>query len=133
MYRSSGREKISILSSKRDIGDDLRKNRRIYLIVGFTDMHKQINGLAQLAEAKKPKELLSGNYFVFLGKTRRVMKILCRDKTGFCSWTKRLEYSDNFMVPRVRESRRKRVVKAGFSMRQRPMHKSLSGKRIRHS
>jgi len=43
--------------------------------MGFTDMRNQINGLARIAEAKKPKELLSGNYFVFLGKTRRVMKI----------------------------------------------------------
>ena len=66
MYRSSGREKISILSSKRDIGDDLRKNRMIYLIVGFTDMHKQINGLAKIAEAKKPKELLA----IFISTTQ---------------------------------------------------------------
>ncbi len=43
----------------------LKKNRKIYLVMGFTDMRKQINGLAQIAEAKKPKELLSGNYFVF--------------------------------------------------------------------
>jgi hypothetical protein len=41
----------------------LKKNRKIYLVMGFTDMRKQINGLAQIAEAKKPKELLSGNYF----------------------------------------------------------------------
>ena len=41
----------------------LRKNLKIYLVMGFTDMRKQINGLAQIAEAKKSKELLSGNYF----------------------------------------------------------------------
>jgi len=77
----------------------LKKNRKIYLVMGFTDMRKQINGLAQIAEAKKPKELLSGNYFVLLGKTRRVMKILSWDKTGFCMWTKRLE-EDSFPWPK---------------------------------
>ena len=77
----------------------LKKNRKIYLMMGFTDMRKQINGLAQIAEAKKPKELLSGNYFVFLGKTRRVMKIIYWDKTGFCLWTKRLE-EDHFPWPK---------------------------------
>ncbi len=60
----------------------LRKNRKIYLVMGFTDMRKQINGLAQIAEARKPKELLSGDYFVFLGRMSRVMKILYWDKTG---------------------------------------------------
>ena len=80
----------------------LRKNRKIYLVMGFTDMRKQINGLAQITEAKKPKELLSGNYFVFLGKTRRVMKILYWDKTGFCLWTKRLE-EDSFPWPKKRD------------------------------
>ncbi len=62
----------------------LKKNRKIYLVMGFTDMRKQINGLAQIAEAKKSKELLSGNYFVFLGKTLRVIKMLYWNKTGFC-------------------------------------------------
>ncbi len=66
----------------------LRKNRKIYLVMGFTDMRKQINGLAQIAEAKKPKE--------------RVMKILYWDKTGFCLWTKRLE-EDSFPWPKKRD------------------------------
>ncbi|HNV37156.1 MAG: IS66 family insertion sequence element accessory protein TnpB [Spirochaetota bacterium] len=48
----------------------LKKNRKIYLVMGFTDMRKQINGLAQIAEAKKPKKLLSGNYFVFYQRWR---------------------------------------------------------------
>ena len=60
-------------------------------VMGFIDMREQINGLAQIAEAKKPIELLSRNYFVFLGKTWRVMKMLYLDTTGFCVWIKRLE------------------------------------------
>ena len=69
----------------------LRKDRTIYLIAGITDMRKQINGLAAIAQAKKPDAVFSGSYFVFLGKTRKVMKILYWDRSGFCLWVKRLE------------------------------------------
>ena len=109
----------------------LKKNRKIYLVMGFTDMRKQINGLAQIAEEKKPKELLSGNYFVFLGKTRRVMKILYWDKTGFCMWTKRLE-EDSFPWPKntdgvmrlERESFRLLLVGIDIFKKHRAMHYS---------
>jgi len=54
----------------------LRKDRTIYLIAGITDMRKQINGLSAIAQDKQPSAIFSGSYFVFLGKTRKVMKIL---------------------------------------------------------
>ena len=69
----------------------LRKDRTIYLVAGITDMRKQFNGLSALAQTKKQEEVFSGSYFVFLGKTRKVMKILYWDKSGFCMWIKRLE------------------------------------------
>jgi transposase len=68
-----------------------RKDRQIHLVAGITDMRKQINGLAQIANEKKADRVFSGDYFVFLGKTRRVMKVLYWDHTGFCLWVKRLE------------------------------------------
>ncbi len=72
-----------------------KKDRQIHLVVGITDMRKQINGLAQIAHEKKADRVFSGDYFVFLGKTRRVMKVLYWDHTGFCLWVKRLE-EDSF-------------------------------------
>ncbi len=68
-----------------------KKDRQIHLVAGITDMRKQINGLAQIANEKKSDSVFSGDYFVFLGKTRRVMKVLYWDRTGFCLWVKRLE------------------------------------------
>jgi len=68
-----------------------KKDRQIHLVAGITDMRKQINGLAQIANEKKADRVFSGDYFVFLGKTRRVMKVLYWDHTGFCLWVKRLE------------------------------------------
>jgi len=69
----------------------LKKDRTIYIVAGITDMRKQINGLSAIAQDKQPEEVFSGSYFVFLGKTRKVMKILYWDKSGFCMWIKRLE------------------------------------------
>ena len=69
----------------------LKQNHAIYIIAGITDMRKQINGLSAIAQDKNPNEVFSGSYFVFMGKTRHVMKILYWDRTGFCLWIKRLE------------------------------------------
>ena len=69
----------------------LKRNQAIYIVAGITDMRKQINGLSAIAQEKQAEAVLSGAYFVFLGKTRHVMKILYWDRTGFCLWIKRLE------------------------------------------
>ncbi len=76
----------------------LSKEKRIFLRTGFTDMRKQINGLSEIAQASLPETPLSGAYFAFCGKTRRVIKILYWDDTGFCLWQKRLE-ADSFPWP----------------------------------
>jgi len=54
----------------------LSKNKRIFLRTGFTDMRKQINGLSEIAQSSLPEPPLSGAYFAFCGKTKRVIKIL---------------------------------------------------------
>lgn len=69
----------------------LRRDRAIYLMSGITDMRKQINGLSAIVQEKKPDGVFSGSYFVFLGKSRKVMKIIYWDRTGFCLLIKRLE------------------------------------------
>jgi len=45
-----------------------KKDRAIYLVAAITDMRKQINGLARIANEKKADSVFSGDYFVFLGK-----------------------------------------------------------------
>jgi len=67
------------------------KDRKIFIKTGFTDMRKQINGLAAIAESSMPEPPLSGAYFVFCGKSRNLIKVLYWDQTGFCLWMKRLE------------------------------------------
>jgi transposase len=76
----------------------LDKKRDAYVVTGFTDMRKQINGLARIVQDLDIKGPFTGNYYLFLGKTRRVMKILYWDDSGFCLWAKRLE-DDHFPWP----------------------------------
>jgi transposase len=82
---------------------ELRKDKKVYARIGFTDMRKQINGLAALVQALKPDCPFDGSYFVFCGKTRRVVKIVYWDRTGFCLWQKRLE-KEKFPWPRNGEA-----------------------------
>ena len=71
---------------------------RIFVRPGITDMRKQINGLAVIAEAEMQLPPFSGNLFLFCGRTRNVLKVPYWDNNGFCLWMKRLE-KDRFPWP----------------------------------
>ena len=63
----------------------------IYLRTGSTDMRKSINGLSSIVVNDMELDVFSSGYFVFCNKSRRLMKIIYWDKTGFAMWYKRLE------------------------------------------
>jgi len=69
----------------------LKKECRVFVRIGFTDMRKQINGLSTLVQELRQEGPFDGSYYVFCGKTRKVVKIIYWDRTGFCLWLKRLE------------------------------------------
>jgi transposase len=71
---------------------------KIFVRPGITDMRKQINGLAIIAESVMNQRPFSGNVFLFCGRTRTVIKVLYWDLNGFCLWMKRLE-KDRFPWP----------------------------------
>jgi hypothetical protein len=77
----------------------LRKEPGIFVRTGFTDMRKQINGLSAMARELRPEGPFGGAYYLFCGKTRKKLKILYWEKTGFCLWQKRLE-KDSFPWPK---------------------------------
>jgi transposase len=64
---------------------------KILVRPGPTDMRKQINGLAIIAEAEMKLPPFSGNLFLFCGRSRTVLKVLYWHRNGFCLWMKRLE------------------------------------------
>jgi transposase len=79
------------------------KKRQAFVVNGFVDMRKQINGLTKIVQDASPEATFSGSYYLFMGKTRRIMKILYWDASGFCLWQKRLEEA-KFPWPQAGES-----------------------------
>ncbi len=78
---------------------------RVFVRPGATDLRKQINGLAALAQTDMAGDPLSGHLYVFSNQDRRLLKALYWDKNGFCLWQKRLE-RDKFPWPRSEEAAR---------------------------
>jgi transposase len=78
---------------------------QVFVRPGATDLRKQINGLAALAQGEMGGDPLSGNLFVFSNQDRRLLKALYWDRNGFCLWQKRLE-RDKFPWPRSQEAAR---------------------------
>lgn len=54
------------------------------------DMRKSFNTLAALVTQGLGRDVMSGDLFVFIGRTRRRAKILHWDGTGLCLLSKRL-------------------------------------------
>jgi len=76
---------------------------RIFVRPGATDLRKQINGLAAMAQGEMGQEVFSGSLFVFCNKSRKNLKALYWDNTGFALWHKRLERAQ-FPWPKTEEA-----------------------------
>lgn len=64
---------------------------RIFLYDQPVDMRKSFEGLGLLVDRSYPGTLLSGSLFLFLNRTRTLIKVLYWDGDGFVIWYKRLE------------------------------------------
>lgn len=78
----------------------LDSSARVWLIPGKTDMRKAINGLSTIVSSQLEMNPLSGQYFVFCGRRRDIIKVLYWDRNGYSLWCKRLE-EDRFRWPRT--------------------------------
>jgi transposase len=76
---------------------------RIFVRPGSTDLRKQINGLAAMAQGEMAQDPFSGSLFVFCNRTRKNLKALYWDRSGFALWQKRLE-RDHFPWPKTEEA-----------------------------
>jgi len=76
---------------------------KIFVRPGATDLRKQINGLAAMAQSLMGGDPLSGHLYLFSNQDRRLLKALYWDHNGFCLWQKRLE-RDKFPWPRTQEA-----------------------------
>jgi transposase len=62
-----------------------------------------------MAQGEMAQDPFSGSLFVFCNKTRKNLKALYWDRTGFCLWQKRLE-RHQFPWPKTEEAAKEIVV-----------------------
>lgn len=75
----------------------------VFLRTGATDMRKSINGLSALVQYEMKQDPFAPGYYVFCSRSRKLLKVLYWDRTGFAIWYKRLEV-DRFPWPKDQES-----------------------------
>lgn len=64
--------------------------RQVYLVTGYTDMRKAIDGLAAIVEGVLGQNPCSGGLYLFCGKRRDRLKALVWEKDGYVLLYKRL-------------------------------------------
>lgn len=72
----------------------------IYIICGYTDMRKAIDGLCAIIEDQLKLDPNSNALFLFCGKRRDRIKALLREKDGFVLIYKRLTATGRYRWPR---------------------------------
>ena len=79
----------------------LEDSRRYYVCQRYVRMNMGINGLSSIVSNELKRPLLNGDVFIFFGKGRQMVKLLCWDGDGFLLYQKRLE-KGTFELPRFR-------------------------------
>lgn len=67
------------------------EDRRILAYGEPVDMRKGVQGLLGITRNVLGEEVLSGNVFVFINRSRTLLKMVWWDRTGWCLLGKRLE------------------------------------------
>ena len=78
---------------------DISGLERIYIVCGYTDMRKSIDGLCDVVEDQLKLDPASSALFLFCGRRRDRMKALLWEDDGFLLLYKRLE-DGKFSWPR---------------------------------
>ena len=85
---------------------ELLSGATVYVVTGYTDMRKGIDGLAQIVEGKLKSDLYSKAVYLFCGRSNTKMKALVWDGDGFLLLYKRLD-NGRFQWPRNETEARK--------------------------
>ena len=76
----------------------LNDTMRYFLCPGRTDMRKGISSLCGLVHEKMKSEVRNGDVFIFVGASRKLMKLLHAEDGGMVMYVKRLE-AGRFKLP----------------------------------
>ena len=78
---------------------DVSRAEHIYIVCGYTDMRKAIDGLTAIVQQNFGLDVFSGSLFLFCGKRCDRIKALIWEEDGFVLLYKRLE-SGKYKWPR---------------------------------
>ena len=79
---------------------DISELKKIYIVCGYTDMRKSIDGLCAIIEDQLKMDPLSRALFLFYGRRRARIKALFREADGFVLIYKRLAIHGGYQWPR---------------------------------
>jgi transposase len=75
---------------------------KVYLSVAPADLRRSFDGLAAMAMSELHKDPTEGGLFVFLNKRATLVRVLFRDRHGWCLVAKRLD-AGRFRRPQVKD------------------------------
>ena len=81
----------------------LNDTMRYYLCPGRTDMRKGISSLCGVVHERMRSDVKNGDVFIFIGRGRRLMKLLHAEDGGMVMYVKRLE-AGRFKLPEYDEN-----------------------------
>jgi transposase len=108
---------------------------RIYVACGYTDMRKQIDGLASLVQQQFKLDPFTKAFFIFCGRKRDRIKVLHWEGDGFLLLYKRLE-NGSFQWPRSEQDVREltpqqyRWLLEGLSVEQKTAIPAVSARQL---
>ena len=79
--------------------NDISSNQQVYLVTGYTDLRRSIDGLAMIIQGKLRLDPFSSALFLFCGRRRDRIKGLLWERDGFLLLYKRLD-NGQFQWPR---------------------------------
>jgi transposase len=74
----------------------------IWLVAGFTDLRKGLDGLSALVQSRLQENPFSGSLYIFRGRRGDKIKVLWYSQDGLCLFYKRLS-DGKFVWPQVME------------------------------
>lgn len=80
----------------------LNASQHFFLYGEAVDMRKSFDALSGIVTTDMGKDVLSGDVYIFIGKSRDKIKLLVWEKGGFVLYYKRLE-SGTFHLPKLQD------------------------------
>lgn len=90
----------------------LTQDTKIYLAIEPVDFRKQIDGLIALCRSTLSFDSRSGQLFIFINRSRTMIRVLCYEENGYWLATKRLSQGRYALWPKGGDGRMSQMISA---------------------